>query len=135
MLYYLLTIFLLTLLFGALYKYRIIAVCPICAATVITWVGGLLAIHLYISWANPLLVAILMGASMGAVAEKYGRQFGFIWKTAMVILGMSSIYFLIQPAGLYKGLGIAAILLTITFFLHKGKPAEYVRGDLFKDCC
>lgn len=135
MIYYLLTTLLLTLVFWALYRSLIISFCSICAAAVITWVGGLLAIHLHVSWANPLLVAILMGASMGAVAEKYGHRFGLFWKTAMVLLGTSSIYFLVQPAGFYKGLGIAAVLLAITFFLHKGKPAEHVRGDLFKDCC
>lgn len=135
MIYYLLTTFLLTLIFWALYRSRIIVFCPICAAAVITWVGGLLAIHLRVSWANPLLVAILMGASLGAVAEKYGRRFGLFWKTTMVLLGMSSIYFLVQPAGLYEGLGIAVVLFAITFFLHKSKPAEHIREDLFKDCC
>ncbi|OGE80549.1 MAG: hypothetical protein A2660_00095 [Candidatus Doudnabacteria bacterium RIFCSPHIGHO2_01_FULL_45_18] len=135
MIYYLLIIFLLTLVFWVLYRSRIIAFCPICAVTVITWVGGLLAIHLRVSWANPFVVAILMGASMGALAEKYGRRFGLLWKTAMILLGISSIYFLVQPDGLYEGLGITTVLLGITFFSHKGTPAEHVRGDLFKDCC
>ena len=70
-----------------------------------------------------------MGASMGAVAEKYGRQFGFIWKTAMVILGMSSIYFLIQPAGLYKVWYSRYPAYHYVLFTQN-QTGGYVRGDL-----
>jgi hypothetical protein len=135
MAYYFVTIFLLTLVFIALRRFHIISVCPVCAAAVVTWVGGLLAIQLHASWANPLLVAVLMGASMGALAEKYGSRFGLVWKTAMVLLGMSAIYFLVQPSGLYAGLGIAAVLLAITYFSHKRIPGAHAGKDVFKDCC
>lgn len=135
MFYYLLVIFLLTIGFVLLYKAKFTTVCPVCAAAVITWVVGLLAIHLHASWANPLIVAVLMGASMGAVAEKYGKHFGFPWKTAVVLLGIGAIYFLVQPDELYNGLIVVGVLMAITFLSNKIVQTEGGLKDLFKDCC
>ena len=135
MLYYLLAIFLLTIIFAFLHKAKIVAICPVCAATVITWATGLLAIHLSASWANSLVVAVLMGASMGAVAEKYGKHFGFLWKTAFILLGLAAIYFLVQPEELYKGLMLIVVLGIVTLLSNRNAQTKNGREDLFKDCC
>ena len=135
MLYYLLAIFLLTIIFAFLHKAKIVAICPVCAATVITWATGLLAIHLSASWANSLVVAVLMGASMGAVAEKYGKYFGFLWKTAFILLGLAAIYFLVQPEELYKGLMLIVVLGIVTLLSNRNAQTKNGREDLFKDCC
>lgn len=135
MLYYLLAIFLLTIVLEIFYKAHIVLICPICAATVITWVVGLLAIHLYSPWANPLVVAILMGTSLGAVTEKCGKHFSFLWKMMAVLLAVSAIYFLVQPEELYNGLIVTAVLVAVTFLSNKGDKTKDERKDLFKDCC
>ena len=135
MLYYLLAIFLLTIIFAFLHKAKIVAICPVCAAAVVTWATGLLAIHLHVSWANPLVVAVLMGASMGVVAEKYGKHFGFLWKTAFVLLGLAAIHFLIQPEELYKGLMLVVVLGIVTLLSNRNTQTRNDRKDLFKDCC
>ena len=135
MLYYLLSIALLTLIFWALHKARIIPVCPICAGVVITWVGGVVALYFGAWWANPMIIAILMGASMGAIADKYGNKFGLLWKSAVVLLGLPAIYFLVQKL-LWQGLGLVVIFLILTVFLYRSnKEVSSDKKDLFKDCC
>lgn len=136
MIYYILAITVLTLIIWSLRKARIVKVCPICAATVITWAGGLIAIHFQLSFANPLVIAVLMGASLGAMAEKYGNRFGLIWKITMVLLGVIAIYFLVEPQSVYKGLVIAIVLFIYSFLASRSKPAIYDdRKDIFKECC
>ena len=135
MIYYLLSIAALTLIFWALHKARIIPVCPICVGVVITWLGGILALYYGASWANPIIIAILMGASMGALAEKYGNRFGLLWKSALVLFGLPAIYLLVQKS-LWPGLALVALLGLFTIFASTGKkPAPGAEKDLFKDCC
>lgn len=135
MIYYLLAIALLTLILWGLYKAKAISVCPICAAVVITWVGGLAALYWRASWSNPLIVAILMGASIGALADKYGSKFGFLWKSAVVLLGLPAVYFLTQKA-LWPGLGLVLLLGLVTVLSHNNNPTgSHEKKDLFKNCC
>lgn len=135
MLYYLLSITILTLIFWGLHKARIIPVCPICAGVVITWVGGIVALYYGSSWANPMIITILMGASMGALADKYGNRFGLLWKTVVVLLGLPAIYLLVQKS-LWQGSGLVILLILITILLQKkNTPTLRDKKDLFKDCC
>lgn len=135
MLYYLLSIAVLTLIFWGLHKARIIPICPICSGVVITWVGGIIAFYYGASWANPMIIAILMGASMGALADKYGNRFGLLWKTVVVLLGLPAIYLLMQKS-LWQGLGLVILLILISVISNK-KDASVLHNkkDLFKDCC
>lgn len=110
------------------------SICPICALVVVTWVLGLTGIYLNQPWANAVIVAILMGASLGAVAEKYGRKFGFVWKVLVVLFGAPAIYFLIIKSALI-GLGLVLVMALFTIFLHRSKQAKFDKEDLFKDCC
>ena len=135
MFYYLLAILGLSVIFWLLYKYKISPVCPVCAAVVITWAGGLVALYLGLAWQNALVVGILMGASMGALAERYGSKFGLLWKTSTVLLGFGSIYFLITGEP-YRGLSFAATIVVITSAAYYQRTlTSQGRRDWFKDCC
>lgn len=132
--YYLLTLLILTILFWALYQYKIIKFCAICAAVVVTWTISLIAIYLNAIWADPMIVAILMGASLGALADKYSNNFGFVWKYSMVILGLPSVYLLINKE-LSRALLIIFILLSITFISRPKNKVFDNNKDIFGECC
>jgi|SRR3989344_1406725 len=136
MLYFILGLIVLTAIFWILHKSKLVSFCPICAATVLVWLISLAALYLGAAWADPLLVAILMGASLGALAEKHGGKLGFLWKTLFVTLGLPSIYFMIEK-DLAKGLGLLLILLLMTLLWRKRKsgPVAAEKKDIFKDCC
>ena len=133
--YYLAVILALTLLFASLYRTKVLAVCPICAGVVLTWVGGIVAIYANVSWANPLIIAILMGSSLGALAEKYGSKFGLIWKSAVVILGLLAIYSIVQGS-ILLGIVLLALIAILTYLTKpKSKAESNHQHDLFKNCC
>ena len=138
MLYYLLSIAALTIIFWALFKARVVSVCPICAGVVMTWAAGIAALYYGVSWANPLLIGILMGASLGALADKYGSKFGLFWKSSVVLLGLPAIYFVIQRS-FWKGviLIIAIGIVTLLSNLSNKKSGSGIKHkkDLFQDCC
>lgn len=137
MIYFLASISILTLLFAYLYKARIINVCPICAGVVITWFIGIVGIYTNQAWADPMLVAILLGASLGALADKYGSRFGLIWKTLMVLVGLPAVYFIVQEQ-IWFGTALVIGLLIITLVAGKNKTNHKTLGhnkDLFKECC
>jgi hypothetical protein len=135
MIYYLISITVITLVFWGLHKAHIIPLCPICAGVVITWVGGAIALYYGTAWANPLIIAVLMGASMGALADKYGSRFGLFWKSSIVLLGLPAIYLIVQKS-LWQGIGLVGIIIILTIFSNKkSAPALRDKKDLFKDCC
>lgn len=135
MIYHILSIIIFTLIFVCLYKAGVIKVCPICAGVVITWVLGMYGILTHAAWANPLITAILLGASLGAIADKHGSKFGIIWKSSLVVLGLPAIYFLVQNE-LWKSLALLAVLCAITLVKYKpGSPGKNSSHDLFKNCC
>lgn len=108
--------------------------CPICAVIVIVWLAGLLGLYLDARWANQILVALLMGGSIGAFAEKYGDKMGLIWKILFIVIGFSAVYFLVSQ-NLNFGLlfGIAIVPLAVLAWLKKEKPKS--NEDIFKNCC
>src|SRR3989344_8480013 len=93
-------------------------ICPICALVVIVWVAGLFGIYLDAVWADPLIVAMLMGGSVGALAEKYGSRLGPVWKAVFVILGFIAVYFLVNKS---VWPGIIFAVLTYGVFVYKLK--------------
>ncbi len=111
-------------------------ICPICAAVVLAWLAGLVTLYSGATWLDPLIVGILMGASLGALAEKYGGKLGFWWKTLFVVLGLPAIYFMIEK-DLAKGLGMLLILAVVTLLFRKTETdrAGVGKKDLFKNCC
>lgn len=110
-------------------------ICPICALVVITWVAGLFGIYFAASWANPLIVAMLMGASVGALAEKYGSRLGPALKAVFVILGFIAVYYLVNKS-FWPGAGLAVLTLAVLMWkIKKSKPASAGYSDKFKDCC
>ena len=135
MIYFLLPIFVLTLIFWVLYRAKLSIICPICAGTLLTWAGGLVALYSGAAWADPLIIGILMGASLGALADKYGSRFGLFWKSAVVLLGLPATYFLVQKF-LWPGVGLVLLIVLLTWFFGRGtKPEPEPKKDLFKDCC
>lgn len=135
MIYYLGSILFLTIVFAFLYKARIITFCPICAGAAITWVVGVVGIYMNQSWADPVLTAILLGASLGAMADKYGSKFGLVWKTLVVLLGLPAIYYLVQ-GNLWLGAGLVAALLVLTFAFGKNRTSDKtLKKDIFNQCC
>jgi hypothetical protein len=134
MLYLLITILLLTIFFLTLYKLQVFTVCPICSAVVITWVGGMAALWDKTLGVDPTLVGILMGASLGALADRYGNRLGLLWKTGMVLLGLPAIYYMIHLQ--FKvGLPLLASLALITLIANRSKTKSPDAQDRFKDCC
>lgn len=129
------SIIILTFIFAYLYKAQVIKVCPICAGVVLTWTAGLVSVYTNQTWANPLVVAILMGASLGALADKYGNKLGLVWKSALIVVGLPAIYMLLQKKLLF-GLALLLIIILMTFFFSKrsGNKTSH-KDDLFKDCC
>lgn len=136
MIYYIVTIIILTLIFVGIYRSHLVKVCPICAGVVITWLIGIFGIYTHASWANPLIIAILMGASLGALADKYGSRFGIIWKSGVVILGLPAIYLLVQNR-FWTGLVFLAAIFALTLVLSKPSSSNKSdqNHDLFKNCC
>jgi hypothetical protein len=132
--YYLLTLLGLTIVFWVLYQHHFTKVCAICAAVVITWSASLIALYMNASWADTLVVAILMGASMGALAEKYSSMFGLVWKSSMVILGLPAIYLLVNKE-LSKALIFLLILMVITLLTRPKSRALEDKKDIFGECC
>ena len=109
--------------------------CPICIATVAVW-GVSLAL-LYFGPAglvDPLFLAVLMGASVGAVATKYGNNWGLLWKTSVVVIGTPAVYFAAsRQTG--RALAFAAVLAVITVVSASVKRKPSVVEDRFKNCC
>jgi len=135
MIYYIVSIIGLTLGFNILLKSKIIYVCPICAAVVITWMTGLLGLYLNQIWANPLTIAILLGMSAGALVEKFGIRYGLLWKLLMVLLTLPAIYYLVDK-NLAPGAGLIFIMVIITIIMNRNqKLISSHSKDLFKECC
>lgn len=122
-----------TLIFWTLRRFKIFENCPICSATVLTWVIGLFFIYSGRT-IDTLIIAILMGATLGAVAEKYGSKYGFLWKAAFVILGFITIYFLVYEELLKAFVSLVLIGLT-TLFSNSSSRLRQGKEDKFKDCC
>lgn len=135
MIYYLISIALFTLIFWGLHKARLVSVCPICAGVVITWVGGIIALSLETSWANPLMIGILIGASIGALVTKYGSTLGLLWKSLVTVLGVASVYLLLQKQ-FWLGLALIAVIVILTIIYRpKKNTSTEVKKDLFENCC
>ena len=132
--YLLASIAIITLVVWLLKRQKIVDVCPICAGTVLTWAWGLIAIYISTSKIEPLLVAVLMGASLGALAEKYGSRFGLWWKTFVVLLGLPAIYFLVTRQPKQAGV-LLIILIIVTIWLKGSAGNKNNQKDLFKECC
>lgn len=117
-------------------KDRVI-VCPICVATVLTWFGALIGMYLKLFEVNVLFLAVLIGISLGASTEKYGKKFGLWWKLSMVLLGAPAVYYLVQTKleiSLYFLL--ALLFSTVLFALEfNTKSSKGAYKDDFEDCC
>lgn len=134
MLYYITAIAALTLVFWALHKLKVFPFCPICAGTVLIWASGLIGLYFRTDWANPTAIAILMGASLGALAEKHGSALGLFWKSSAVLLGFSAIY-LVSQTDFLLSLGPIAVLLILTWASRKKTKNTTTGRDIYKDCC
>lgn len=134
MIYLFSLLLILTAAFWFLRWMGIFKTCPVCAAAFLTWIIGLALLYSGITWADPIFIAILIGATIGAVAEKYGREFGFVWKTALILLGTSGVYFLAsQDIGRAVIVFAALAVVTAWFNFPSGKTKTLV--DRFKNCC
>jgi hypothetical protein len=133
---YLASILLFTILFWISYQKKIINVCPICAGTVVTWVIGISAIYTNMSWANPQVVAILMGASLGAVVTKYRENYKLLGQSIIILTAIPAIYFIINQ-DLWPGLILTGLTTALSIILIKQKITPHLQKniDRFKDCC
>lgn len=136
MIYYLLSIGVLTGVFTYLRRVNILLVCPICAGVAMTWVIGVAGIYTQQEWADPLIIAVLLAASLGGLAEKYGSKFGFIWKTLFTLIGLQTAYLIVQKEWLWAvGLSVAIVVLTIGFAKANRTNQRIKNIDIFKECC
>ena len=112
-------------------------VCFICAAVVITWAGMLIWM-----WSghniDKILLAILMGTSVGAIATRYAQN--MIWKSLIVILSIPAVWYAVQDQLDTAAIFIFLIILPSIYFNSKlNSPAGEQKGvqqeDRFKDCC
>lgn len=110
-------------------------ICPVCLIVVITWLVGISLIYLDQNWVSPLLVAILMGASLGATAERWSGTMGMWWKILWVMGGVSGIYFLLDRQ-ITKAATLIIITLALTglFYLLRGR-SHLTTTDKLKNCC
>ncbi|TAL49227.1 hypothetical protein EPN83_01670 [Patescibacteria group bacterium] len=122
------------ILFWILHKLDILRFCPICSAVALTWLVGLLLLYATNLPVDPLFIAILTGASLGALAEKYGSKFGFFWKTILVVLGSAGIYLLVIEDAL-KALILFSVVALVTVMFVLGRLRRKASEDKFKDCC
>ena len=123
----------LTIVVWLIEKISKIKVCPICAAVVITWASMLI---LMLSGYNidKTILAILLSMSIGSLATKY--NFGLMWKTGMVVLGLPAGWYLVNDKFSYTiGLFIGMILLTLLFRLKLNNKRGMQQTDRFKECC
>lgn len=138
MIYLLISILILTVFFWIVNKVRNKAVvCPICAATVVTWISALIGIYLNLFKVNNFLLAILIALSLGAGAEKFASKFGLWWQVLMVLSGVPAIYYLVQgklTTAIYflMALLFGTVLLNLQF---SAKSSKGYYKDTFKDCC
>lgn len=114
---------------------RLLSVCPVCAGVVISWVLGLFL--LYMEWwpIDNLFLGLMMGSSLGALAEKYGEHLGWFWKAVVVLSGLISIYYIVSDqliAGTVFGLVIMIIAL---YKIKRSKPRQRSGDDMFTNCC
>src|SRR3989344_8752877 len=135
--YLLLLLIALTLVFWLLRQLKIFTVCPICSAALLTWVIGVVLLYLGSPFASPLFVALLVGASLGALAEKWGSKLGFFWKALWIIVGSSGAYFLLNKELLKAAPLLGALLVVTLAFMLSTTKASTGRTliDRFKDCC
>ena len=107
-------------------------ICPICAAVVITWAGMLVWM-----WSghevDKILLATLMGMSVGAIATKYGQN--KIWKSAMVILAVPLVWFALKDQPGTAAVFLGLIILPSLYFNSKLNMKGDQQSDRFKDCC
>lgn len=135
MIYYLISIVLLTIVFVLLRRIIVIKFCAICGAVLITWFIGLVGIYMNLPWADPLLILILMGASLGALAEKYGTKYGLIWKSLMILIGFPGVYYLVQER-FWIGGGLMLVLVFLTIIFSRSNISSNTEHkDIFKECC
>lgn len=108
-------------------------ICPICAAVVIAWLTGLVLMWLGFG-VDKILVGILIGMSVGALATKY--DWGRAWKAGMVILGGSAAWSLLNNKLVYAVILLVTLALLAALFKFKLNPKKGAQqSDRFKDCC
>jgi hypothetical protein len=133
MIYFLISIAILSLVLYWFRKASKFNFCALCGATVITWVAGLMFLYKG-RVIDPVILAILMGASVGAVATLYGNKLGLFWKTSVVVLGAPFVYFLLQKE-LAKAAVSLGCLLLVSFVMYIFKSKQETKEDNFKNCC
>lgn len=139
------SILILTAVFAALRKFRVIKICPICAGVTSTWLWILAGMYVGLldaeSW--QLVAAIAMGGSVVGAAYRLEKHLAphrssLLWKTLFIPAGFAAAYFLLQfhmPAFIAGAVGIGIIALV---FLHWGNgksPATKELEEKLKQCC
>lgn len=125
----------LTLVFWILWKVKLFKFCPICAAVVLTW-AGLVVWMLLGRNVDQIVLATLVGMSIGATATKY--DLNLIWKTGIVIFGLLAVWHLLNGNTSYSAVFLGAIiLLTVASIIIKPSKnkAKGSEKDKFEDCC
>lgn len=134
MIYQIILIVGVTLIAGLLYRARVVTVCPICGGVVLAWLVGLVGIYLDMAWVDPVFTGLLMGGSVGALAEKYGGKNGLIWKSALVLAGFPAVYYLVNK-NLVFGVPLGVVALLLVLFTLERKEQLRQKEDMFDDCC
>jgi len=95
-------------------------VCPICAATSLTWLW-LLAAYLLGYHFDMLLIGILMGGSVVGIMYVLERTF---WSHVFAVFGFLAVYFLVQESWLWFALSFAAAAMLGLWQKPKKTPSS-----------
>ncbi len=133
MIYLLISIFILTVVLYFVRKTSDLNICPICIATVFTWIWAFIAVAFKLLDTSPVLISLLMAISLGATIQKYGSKLGLFWKTICVLVGFPAVYLVSQGDFLKAVLfGLALVVFTILSFVFS---KEKNINDKFEECC
>ncbi len=108
-------------------------ICPICIGVSASWLIGLVLYYSGI-YTDQTVLAILMGASLGAVVTLYGKSWGLLMKSVVFLVGFPTVYYLIQKDVAKAVIGMMALTVCIVL-AHVFKQSLPPGSDAFDSCC
>ncbi len=106
-------------------------ICIICAAVVITWLALLVMMWMGFN-IDKIILATLMGMSVGAIATKYAHN--MFQKIGITVFGFLTVWQLMNNQVDFALVFLAASILINLPFIIKPKKGD-AAPDRFKDCC
>ena len=139
------SILILTAVFAALRKFRVIKICPICAGVSGTWIWMISGIFLDLLPIShfQLPTAILMGGSIVGLAYRLEKHLAphrslLLWKTLFIPAGFTAVYFFLKSEMPASAAAAAVMGIIALMFLDWGNGPSSVTKELeekLKQCC